>query len=155
MTGPGPRQGRRWAAAAAALALLLPLAGCGGDPEDTYCTALQADRKQMAAMVDSTSPTALLSNLPMLEDLAAQAPPDLVDEWQAFLRPVKGLDKALKDAGVKASDFREGKPPAGLTAAQRTSISEAAGQLGDDDVVQGAAGIDQQARDVCKINLGL
>ena len=50
-------------------------------------------------MIDSTSPTALLDHLPMLRDLADQAPEDLADEWQTFLDALEGLDEALKDAG--------------------------------------------------------
>lgn len=141
--------------AAVATALLFPLAGCGGNSIDDYCSDLTAHQKQMAAMIESTSPDALLDNLPMLHDLADKAPQDLTDEWQAFLGALDSLDKAIKDAGVKPSDFAQGKPPAGLSAADRKAIADAAGQVRTEDVVQASAGIEQQARDVCKVNLGL
>ena len=140
---------------ALATALLLPLAGCGGNSIDDYCGDLRDHQKQMAAMIESTSPDALLANLPMLHDLADKAPEDLTDEWQTFLGALDSLDKAIKDAGVKPSDFEQGKPPAGLSAADRKTIADAAGQVQTEDVVQASAGIEQQARDVCKINLGL
>ena len=98
------------------VALLLSLSGCGGNTVDDYCKDLGEHRKQMADMVASQSPTALLSHLPMLRELAEKAPEDLKDEWQTFLDAVEGLDKAIDRAGVKASDFKDGQPPAGLSA---------------------------------------
>jgi hypothetical protein len=133
---------------------VLPLAGCG-DPTADYCAALKDDNKEIAAMIGSDSPSALLGGLPTLRDLADKAPEDLTDEWQTFLGALDGLDKAIKDAGVKPSDFKGGKPPNGLSASQQKAISEAANAIGADDVVQASSGIEQQARDVCQVNLGL
>jgi hypothetical protein len=137
------------------VAVLLPLAACGGDRSANYCSDLQKDRKQIADMLESGSPSALLGNLPMLHDLADRSPQDLVDEWQTFLGAVDGLDKAIKDAEVKPEAFKVGKPPPGLSAADKKAITDAANQMGTDEVVQAASGIEQQARDVCKINLGI
>ena len=134
--------------------LLLALAGCG-DPTEDYCSELKQDRKEFAEMLDSESSSALLGNLPMLRDLAEKSPEDLSDEWQTYLRAIEGLDKAIKDAGVKPSDFDGGKAPAGLSKADQKSIAEAAGQITTEEVITAASGIEQQARDVCKINLGL
>ena len=145
----------RFAGAALALSLLVPLAGCGGNSIDDYCDDLSAHRKEMADMVESTSPDALLSHLPMLHDLADKAPEDLTDEWQVFLGALDELDKTIKDAGVKASDFEDGKPPAGISDADREAIAQAAGQIRAEQVVEASAGIEQQGRDVCKVNLGL
>jgi hypothetical protein len=137
------------------MALLVPLAGCGGNSIDDYCTDLKAHQKEMADMIDSTSPSALLSHLPMLHDLAEKSPDDLADEWQVFVSALDSLAKAIKKADVKPSDFVDGKPPAGLSAADRQSIADSASQVRSDDVVQAASGIEQQGRDVCKVNLGL
>jgi hypothetical protein len=139
-----------------ALALALPLlAGCGGDRIDDYCQDLSAHRKEMSAMIDSTSPTALLSHRPMLHDLADKAPSDLADEWQVFLDALDDLDTAIRKAGVKPADFQDGKPPAGLSATDRKRITDAADRLASSDVADAASGIEQEARDVCKINLGV
>jgi hypothetical protein len=146
---------RRLGGVALAVALLAPLAGCGGNSIDDYCNDLSAHRKQFAEMVESTSPTALLSHLSMLHDLADKAPEDLADEWQTFNGALDDLDKAIKDAGVKPSDFKDGKPPAGLSATETRAIADAATQVETDDVVQAASGIEQQGRDVCKVNIGL
>lgn len=142
-------------APALALLCLLPLSGCGEDPVDAYCARLESDRPKIAAMVDSDSPSPLLGNLRLLHSLADAAPSDVADEWQTFLAALDGLQKALDRAGVKPSEFRDGKAPAGLSAAQRTGIANAVQQLGTDDVLAAASGIEQQARDVCKVNFGL
>jgi hypothetical protein len=145
------------------LALAAGLAACGnpvdavtgGDPIQSYCKALNADRQAFAQMISDGSPTALMTQLPMLRGLAAEAPSDLTDEWQAFVRPIEGLQAALVDAGLKPSDYKDGNPPSGLSVAQRKAISDAADQLSAQPTVDGASGIDQEARDVCKINLGM
>jgi hypothetical protein len=144
---------RRLATAVAAV-LLLTLTGCG-DPTEDYCSELRKDRKEFAEMLESESSSALLGNLPMLRDLAEKSPDDLSDEWQTYLRAIEGLDQAIERAGVEPSDFDDGKPPAGLSEGDRKAIAEAAGQITTDEVIAAASGIEQQARDVCKVNLGL
>ena len=139
---------------AVAAAMLLSLAGCG-DPTEDYCSELQEDRKEFAEMLESESSSALLGNLPMLRDLAENSPDDLTDEWQTYLRAIEGLDQAIERAGVEPSDFDAGKPPPGLSEGDQKAIAEAAGQITTDEVIAAASGIEQQARDVCKVNLGL
>ena len=141
--------------AVVASTLLVPLAGCGENSIESYCSEVSAHREELAEMVESTSASALLSHLPMLHDLAESAPEDIADEWQVFNGALDDLDQAISDAGVKPSDFEDGKPPAGLSAAERKAITDAAGQIRSDDVVQAATGIEQQARDVCKVNFGV
>jgi hypothetical protein len=134
-----------------------PLSGLVGGDDVTptaYCHALAADRQAFADMLAADSPTALVQQLPMLSDLAAQAPPDLADEWQVFLGAVTDLKQALDRAGVDPSAFRDGKAPAGVSAAQDQAIRRAASTLSSPDTVAAAQGIEQEARDVCKINLG-
>ena len=46
-----------------ALALLAPLTGCGENSIESYCSDLREHRKEMAEMIQSTSPGALLSHL--------------------------------------------------------------------------------------------
>ena len=145
----------RLAGAVLAVTLLLPVAACG-DPIEHYCSAMQQDRKELADMVSSEAGSAaLLDHLPMLRNLADQAPDDLTDEWQTFLNAVENLGRALRAAKVDPKDFKAGKPPAGTSAADVQSIQGAADQLASDDVVQAAGAIEQQARDVCKVNFGL
>lgn len=130
------------------------MAGCGNQIHD-YCSALNADQKQFASMLDGQSPTALLHDLPMLESLRAKAPDDIADDWQLLVTAVRGLKQALAHAHVKPTDFHGGKPPAGLSGADRRAIASAADQIADTATVTAANNIDQEARDVCKLNLGL
>ncbi len=142
--------------ALAVLVLALPVAACGGEPSvEDYCEQLASDRQELADLVSSGSPTALLAGLDLLEELGAQAPRDLRDEWDTLTGALRGLQDALDEAGVAASDFEDGKPPEGLAPADREDVAEAAQRVRAPDVVEAASGIETQARDVCKVNLGL
>ncbi len=154
MPGLRPHRQRR-AVVSLAVAMLLSLTGCGGDSTEDYCGAIEGANEQITKMIASDSPSALLSNLPLLRDLAEESPEDLADEWETFIGALEGLDEALDEAGVKASDFEAGKPPEGLSDADQKAIADAAGQVGGEDVAEATSGIEQQARDVCKVNLGL
>jgi hypothetical protein len=145
---------RRLLAAVVAVALAVVLAGCGNQ-EKTYCAALNSDQAKFAELQDDTSGVGLLNQLPMLRRLADKAPDDLDDEWQTFLGALEEFDDTLREAGVKPDDFVDGKPPVGLTAAVRTRIAAAANALSSSDVVSAANGIEQHAKDVCKLQLGL
>lgn len=154
----------RRAVAAIVIAVLLgATAGCGnpvhlitgGDAIDDYCSALNSHRQQFADLIDTSSPAALLDALPMFKDLADKAPDDISDDWQTFLLALQGLQKALQAAGVKPSQFADGKPPTSLGRAQRKAIAVAADQVSARPTVAAVGAIDQEARDVCKINLGL
>ena len=137
-----------------AAVLALGLTSCG-DPEKSYCSALSADQEMFAAMTDDTSGLALLKHRSALHQLADKAPSDLSDEWQTFLGAVDAFAKTLHDLGVKPEEFVDGKPPANVSASVQTRIRDAANELSSDDVVQAANGIEQQAKDVCKLQLGL
>ncbi len=137
------------------LALVLGLSGCGENSIEDYCAELSANRTALADMIDSESPAALLDNLPLLRGLADKAPEDLADEWRVFVGALDDLEKALDDAGVKAREFGDGTFPADVSASDRERIVAAANEIRSDDVVAAAAGIEQQGRDVCKVNLGL
>jgi hypothetical protein len=139
------------------LLLLLVAAGCGGedDRRAAYCSSLEKDKVQLSETFGGSDPTALLENLPLLEEVADGAPDDLRDEWQTFLNALRGLDDALDEAGVEPADFADGRPPAGLSAAEQKAIGDAADELAAQEVVSAASGIEQQARDVCRIQLGM
>jgi hypothetical protein len=134
--------------------LLLGTAGCG-DPEKKYCAALKADQETFSEMQDDTSGVALLGHLPLLHRLADKAPDDLSDEWQVLLGALDSFSHTLDEVGVSPDDFVAGKPPAGLSVADQARVAHAADVLSSPDVVDAANGIEQQAKDVCKLQLGL
>ena len=138
-----------------ALALLvLPLAACGND-EGGYCSALEADQERFAEMQEDTSGLGLLKQRGTLGSIAEKAPDDLRDEWQTFLGAIDAFSDTLDEVGVEPDDFDGGRPPAGLSEADRTRIANAANELSSGDVVEAANGIEQHAKDVCKLQLGL
>ena len=140
----------------AAVTLLVPLAlaGCG-DQEKTYCSALETRQQLFGEMQDDASGLGLLKHRSTLHTLGAKAPDDLSDEWQTFLGALDAFAKTLDDAGVEPDDFVDGQPPAGLSEAERAKIANAASELSSADVVDAANGIEQHAKDVCKLQLGL
>lgn len=145
---------RRTAATLLVAVLVALTAGCG-DPEKAYCGALSADQKMFAEMQDDTSGLGLLRHRTELHALASKAPDDLADEWQTFLGAIDAFAGTLHDLGVKPEDFVDGQAPAGLSQDTRTRIAQAANELSSGDVVTAANGIEQQAKDVCKLQLGL
>lgn len=139
---------------ASVVLVLLPLTGCG-DPIKSYCSDLQGHRKELAAMTETASPTGLINHLQMLQDLAKHAPSDLTDEWQTLINAVVDLKKAVADSGHKPSDFDDDTMPGDISETKKKAIRDAATRLGSDDVVRAGQGIEQQARDVCKVNIGI
>ena len=145
---------RRLLTAVEAAVLLLSLQACGDD-EKAYCTALSADQKLFAEMADDTTGVGLLDHRTTLHALAGKAPDDLTDEWQTFLGALDAFAATLHEVGVESGDFVGGQPPPTLSAADRARVAAAASELSDADVVEAANGIEQQAKDVCKLQLGL
>ena len=119
---------------------------------DGYCGALSEERELFAP--DESGAT-LIGNIDDLRALARKAPGDLGDEWQTALAALSGLAEALDEADVSPEDFSGGQAPSSLSEEERQRIAAAASQLTEPDVVEAFGGIDQQARDVCKIQLGL
>ena len=123
-----------------------------GDGGTAYCDALTDDQQYFAE--DGTG-ALLLDHGDELRDLADKAPDDLSDEWQTVNTALAGLADALDAAGVRPEDFSGGRAPASLSQEEQQKIAAAASQLTEPDVVDAFRGIDQQAKDVCKIQLGL
>lgn len=151
----------RLAAAAVGLALLLGVSGCGTDNEDEaavssefrgYCAEAKTNQSIFA---DDGTGVSLINNLDKVRQIADAAPDDLQDEWQVFLGALEGLRNAIEAAGLKPSDFVDGKPPASTSVTDRQAIAVAADRLGQQDVLEAASGIEQHAKDVCKFQLGL
>ena len=145
---------RRHLAGALAV-LVLPLAGCSEDPYESYCNAVEEQQKALTEAVADGGPAALIGALPSLRDLQDKAPRDITDEWQQLVGRVEGLDEALRDAGVDPATYDRKNPPEGLSAQEKARIAAAAGQLASPSTAAAVAGLQQQARDVCKTPLTL
>lgn len=145
---------RRLAAATTCLVLGAGLVACGGEPSDEYCGVVKEHRTELNDLVEADTQFGLITHLPMLQELADAAPRDLADEWQVFLGAVKQLARAVDDSGHAVEDFADGAVPDDLADDDRASITAAADRLASSETVAATQGIDQQARDVCKVNLG-
>jgi hypothetical protein len=139
----------------AVLLLALPLTGCASEQEK-YCSALADEQKnleRLSAGSDDPGSGDLARTIDVFERLRAEAPDDMVDEWDTYVTALQALEKALDDAGADESMFTDGERPEGMSKDDYASISSAAVELRSTRVVQAAAGIENQARDVCKIDL--
>lgn len=143
---------------ALALIVALALSGVGtgvflllGSGDD-YCAEMASAQSVFA--YDGTG-RQLVADLPTYRKLADAAPEDLSDEWQVLVSAITSLRDAIAEAGISPGDYVDGEPPLGLPEADRAAIRAAASALSSQDVVAAAGGIDQQARDVCKLQLGL
>ncbi|MCW2756311.1 MAG: hypothetical protein JWO46_57, partial [Nocardioidaceae bacterium] len=58
-------------------------------------------------------------------------------------------------AGLTATQLAKGEGLDTLDAAQKADLTGAASRLASQEVLDAASGIEQQGRDVCKVNLGL
>jgi hypothetical protein len=142
MTGPMRR--------VAVVLLLVGLATTGcGDQQDKYCDAVKDHRQELGSVLGDGSADALLDALPILRDLADQAPDDIRDEWKTVIDAVEGLQQALEDAGVDPATYDRDHPPAGLSQADKDDIDAAARELTSEQTVSAFSGVDQQAKDVC------
>jgi hypothetical protein len=136
--------------------LLSALTGCASRTE-TYCSTLRGDKatlQGLAAKADKPGSDVIGQSLDIFSDLHDKAPSDLTDEWATFESAWRGLDHALSEAGVSPQQFRDGKKPAGVSTSQYAAIQRAAERFRSQRVVAAAEGIQQQAQDVCKVNLG-
>lgn len=139
-----------------ALCVCLPavLTACSSEQEQ-YCAAVEENQQRLGETVADGGPGALLEALPVFEDLAAEAPGDLRDEWQQVTSRLRTLQAALDEAGVEADEYRDDEPPEGVDEDQRRRIRAAADDLASRQTVSALAGVQQHALDVCGMPLSL
>ena len=144
----GPPTTRLAAGLATGLVLALLAAGCA-DQREKYCDAVEDHQQELGKTLGGGAPDALLEALPILEDLADEAPDDLRDEWKTVITAVEGLQQALEDAGVDPATYDRDHPPEGLSQDDKGAIDAAAGRLTSPETVTAFSAVDQQAKDVC------
>jgi hypothetical protein len=145
------------AAGLTALALL----GCGltGCSHSTgaYCSSLRADKQQLERLsADAARPgsDALARSVDVLSRLRDEAPDDISEEWKTLVSALRDLVSAVRATGVDYSAFGSGKRPPGVSVSAYRAVQQAADELSSTRVQQAGASIEQQAIDVCKVDLG-
>lgn len=139
----------------AALLVAVPLlAGCASDQE-RYCEAVEENQTELSDIAAQGGQEALLEALDIYRTLREEAPRDITDEWDQVIRSIAALEEALEDAGVDAASYNPKKPPEGVTEEQQETIALAASEVGSLETQDALAGVEQQARDVCKTPLTL
>lgn len=151
------RARRSWPAGLAALALVLGLGGCASDTE-RYCDALEEQKSELtdlAARSEDPDTDVLAETLDAWRDLHEQAPDDIADEWDTLVLALEGVVDAFEAAGTTPSEFDPENPPAGVSADDVQRLEDAAAGLVSERVIAAGDGLEQHARDVCKVDLGL
>lgn len=152
----------RHLAPALAVALLCAgLAGCTSQQE-RYCSAVEDQQGPLAELAAGSGERGghpggdvVGDSLAIFTDLSAQAPDDVAGDWDTVVFAWQQLDDALTSAGISADDVRPGQRPAGVSAAEYRTLTGAAEELRSPRVLAAAGSIQQHARDVCKVDLGL
>jgi hypothetical protein len=135
--------------------LLLVACGDEDDPFAAYCDEVKAQQAALSEDLAGGETTGLIDALPEFEKLASKSPDDLRDEWHTVTSRIGSLVDALESAGVDPATYNRRKPPAGLSDADRDAIDAAARSMARPEMVQALAGVEQQARDVCRTPLTL
>lgn len=152
---------RRLAVIAAALVVVLVAgwvllrATSDDDPYGSYCDIVKEQREAVGRAMAAGPQTGLIKALPTFEELADEAPGDIRDEWKVVLSSITELRDTLTEAGLDPATYDPDHPPKGLSAGDRDAIEAAAIRLASPDTQLAFAGVDQQARDVCKTPLFL
>ena len=145
---------RRTAAVLALALAVAPLTACGADEPD-YCSTLKSEQKTLTSLADRADERkgdVLTPTLAAFDRLRAAAPQQLSDEWDTVVFAYRALADAVKEAGVDPADYRPGKRPPGVTAAQARHLASVAAELDSPRVIDAVVGIEDQARQVCDVD---
>jgi hypothetical protein len=150
----------RLATPACAVALLAGLlVGCGGDDDGAdgaYCSTLKEERAELTRLADRAGDPGtdvLTPTLEALGRLRAASPSDLRDEWDTLYYAWDAMVDAVEEAGVEPGDYRPGQTPDGVSAADARRLGEVAAELSSTRVVDASRGLEDQARQVCGVEL--
>jgi hypothetical protein len=143
--------------AASGLLLLGLLAGCASETE-RYCAELEDQKGTLAdlAIRAGEPDTAVLTEtLDVWRELRAAAPGDVADEWSTLVFALEGLVEAFEAAGTAPGEYDPASPPPGVSEAESKRLEDAAAKLASPRVASAGTDLQQHARDVCKVDLGL
>lgn len=142
---------------ASGMLVLASVSGCA-DQTEKYCNTLEDDKQaltDLAKNADEPESDLFGDSLAVFEELRDEAPDDMVDEWDTFVFAWQGLADAFDEAGVDPRDYQPANRPPGVSDAEAKAIEGASLELASPRVVDAGDGIEQHARDVCKVDLGL
>jgi len=135
------------------------LAGCGGGDEsaaDGYCGTLKQEKASLARLADRAAEPGedvLTPTLQALPRLRQASPGELRDKWDTVYYAWEAMVDSVKAAGVDPSDYRPGRTPEGVAAADARRLGQVAAQLGSPRVVEASRGLEDHARQVCGVEL--
>ncbi len=125
------------------------------DPFADYCAEVEDRQAALTDALAGGERTALLAALPSFRALAEKAPDDLTDEWAVVVDRIEDLRAALDAAGVDAASYDRKHPPKDVSKDEQDAIAAAAAALVARPMQSALAGVEQQARDVCRTPLYL
>lgn len=133
------------------------LAGCGGDAgaDSDYCKDLKT-AKSTFADIESGDVAVLEKAFTTFHELADEAPSDVKDDWKKLDDGITTVEKALKDAGIKLSDFskiQSGELPEGVDQSKLQDVATAFTKLSAQDFTDASTAIEKHAKDTCKVDL--
>ncbi len=135
--------------AAGALLASVLLGGCSDDPEAAYCETVEEHQRTLTEIAASEDAGTLLEALAPYRALADDAPRDVAADWDQVVDALSALEVAVEEAGVDPSTYDAASPPAGLAAADRDAVEQAAEELGSEATVSAMARVEQHALDAC------
>jgi hypothetical protein len=145
-------------ALASAVLVAITLTGCGGSndgPDSDYCKDLKAASNQFDSL-SSSDVSKLDEAFKTFHSLAKEAPSDVKDDWTTLDKGITSVEKALKDAGLKFSDFadlQQGKMPPGVDVAKLQGLATEFQKLDSAEFDKASKDIEKHAKDVCKVDL--
>lgn len=133
------------------------LGGCASDT-DRYCGELEQQKETLADLaVRSEKPgnDVLTQTLDAWRTLQEKAPGDIADEWSTLVFALEGVVEAFDAAGTSPGEYDPAHRPAGVSDAEAKRIEDAAAKLTSSRVEKAGSSVEQHARDVCRVDLGL
>jgi hypothetical protein len=133
------------------------LGGCASDT-DRYCGELRQQKQTLSDLaVQSEKPgnDVLANTLDVWRKLRDKAPDDIHDEWDTLVFALEGVVEAFDAAGTSLADYDPAHRPPGVSDAEAKRIEDSAGELTSSRVTKAGDSVEQHARDVCQVDLGL
>lgn len=140
-----------------ALALLSTgpfLVGCGS-PADRYCQAVEDHQQELTDIAAQQGAPALFEARGVYEQLAAEAPEDIRDDWDTVIEAIAGLEDTVEALDLDPATYDAKRPPQGLDRDQLDRLRAAAQELVRPETTAAMEAVQQQARDVCQTPLSL